>query len=308
MRTTALGTRVVLDPLAVLDRSDAVTLATPGMRSANQSCRLIRAADGWIVVNLARDTDVELLPAWLGCNVEGDVWQAVAKAAARRKVAELRAGATLLGLPMAVVGEARARVPTLTRKSAGGRGNDLLVVDLSSLWAGPLCAAIFAAAGAEVVKIESLQRRDTSASSAPALDARLNGAKRRIVLDFASPDGRAILADCLRRADVVVTSARRRAFAPLGIEPERVFAGNPGLVWIAISGHGFMSDRVAFGDDAAAAGGLMRFTRSGAPRFAGDAVADPLTGLAAAAAGLEVLALGGGYLVDAAMAGVAAAA
>ena len=68
------------------------------------------------------------------------------------------------------------------------------------------------------------------------------------------------------------------------------------------------ANRVAFGDDAAAAGGLLRKTSSGAPRFVGDALADPLTGMAAAAAAFKAIAHGGGVLVDAALSGIAAGA
>ena len=73
---------------------------------------------------------------------------------------------------------------------------------------------------------------------------------------------------------------------------------------MAITAHGFAgpgATRVGFGDDCAAAGGLVRW-EDGAPRFLGDALADPLTGLEAA---LAVLA-GQRGLVDMAMARVAA--
>ena len=65
---------------------------------------------------------------------------------------------------------------------------------------------------------------------------------------------------------------------------------------------------MAFGDDAAAAGGLVRWTPSGAPRFLGDALADPITGLAAALGALKGLDEGGGVLVDVALARLAAGA
>jgi crotonobetainyl-CoA:carnitine CoA-transferase CaiB-like acyl-CoA transferase len=68
------------------------------------------------------------------------------------------------------------------------------------------------------------------------------------------------------------------------------------------------ADRLAYGDDAAAAGGLVRWGPKGAPKFIGDALADPLTGFAAAAAGLEAMRQGGGFLVDAALARAAASA
>lgn len=91
--------------------------------------------------------------------------------------------------------------------------------------------------------------------------------------------------------------------------PENLAKRNPGLVWIAVTGHGWSGasgERIGFGDDCAAAGGLVRWDERGAPQFMGDALADPLTGLSSAIAGLEALSLGGGYLVDAALAQTAA--
>ncbi len=90
-----------------------------------------------------------------------------------------------------------------------------------------------------------------------------------------------------------------------------MFAANPSLVWVAITGYGWTGEaggRVGFGDDTAAAGGLVRWTARGEPRFAGDALSDPVTGLAAALGALQGLAGGGGVLVDAAMANAAAGA
>ena len=62
---------------------------------------------------------------------------------------------------------------------------------------------------------------------------------------------------------------------------------------------------VAFGDDAAVAGGLVGSARA-SPVFIGDAIADPLTGLAATQAVLDALGRGGGEIVEIALAEVAA--
>jgi crotonobetainyl-CoA:carnitine CoA-transferase CaiB-like acyl-CoA transferase len=62
---------------------------------------------------------------------------------------------------------------------------------------------------------------------------------------------------------------------------------------------------VAFGDDAAVAGGLVGFDATG-PVFRGDAIADPLTGLEAATAVLAALRRGGGELIEIGLAQVAA--
>ena len=79
-------------------------------------------------------------------------------------------------------------------------------------------------------------------------------------------------------------------------------------MWLSITGHGRRGtggDRVAFGDDAAIAGGLAAWS-DGQPCFCADAVADPCTGLVAATATLEALAAGGRWLIDVAMVAVSA--
>ena len=80
-------------------------------------------------------------------------------------------------------------------------------------------------------------------------------------------------------------------------------------MWASITSHGREPGhrlRVGFGDVAAAAGGLVAGDARG-PCFLADAVADPLSGLVAAAAVLEALGAGGRWLIDAAMAPMAAA-
>jgi hypothetical protein len=76
-------------------------------------------------------------------------------------------------------------------------------------------------------------------------------------------------------------------------------------VWLSITGYGRDSNRVAFGDDAAVAGGLVALDADG-PCFVADAIADPLTGVASAAAVATALERGGRWQLDASMAAVAA--
>ena len=302
--------------LGVLDREGQLRLDPPGLVSANRACRLVRAGDGWIAVNLARDEDQDLIGAWLQSDPDGDPWQAVERDAPKRSAADLVAGAILLGLPVARVGEVASDTFAAPRlrmasPSAPARRSPLRVVDLSALWAGPMCGALLAEMDADVVKVESERRPDPTRASTPEFFRRLNGRKSELQLDFAVADGRARLAAEISAADVLVTSARPRAFAGLGLDPETVFAANPALVWVAITGYGWSgaaADRVAFGDDAAAAGGLVGWTPDSEPRFLGDALADPVTGLSAAVGALVALEAGGGLLVDVAMARCAAAA
>ena len=314
--TARLGRRVDVAGLGVTDRNGQLPLAEPGIRSPNGACRLIRAADGWIAVNLARAEDRELVPAWLGSDLAVDPWAAIESRAPYRCRRDLLADADLLGLPVAAVGEFVAdsletplRVMTAGQGARGGK--PLKVIDLSALWAGPLCGAILAAMGAEATKIESLRRPDPTRTSTPEFFRRLNGEKAELGLDLTRADGQAQLRAEIQSADVLITGARPRAFASLGLSRDGILTVNPGLVWVAITGYGWTGEgasRVGFGDDAAAAGGLVRWGPDGAPSFVGDALSDPVTGLAAAIGALKGLLGNGGVLVDAALARCAAGA
>jgi crotonobetainyl-CoA:carnitine CoA-transferase CaiB-like acyl-CoA transferase len=183
-----------------------------------------------------------------------------------------------------------------------------LVVDLSSLWAGPLAGSLLALAGARVIKVESLERPDGARRGSPDFFSLLNGAKQSVVLEFRSERGIAQLRAMLARADLVIESSRPRALAQLGISAERVVAETPGLTWLGISGYGRREPGarwVAFGDDAGIAAGLAGGGPD-APLFCGDAVADPLAGLHAAVAALASFRRGGGELVDVSLHDVAA--
>lgn len=286
---------LALTPQALLERDAPRRLKQSGGVSANGSCRLIPAQDGWIALNLARGDDLDLIPALTGR--AGDPWAAVLAAASESTAADFRDRAAELQLPVAVVRES----PPQGLAPPEGNLVPRRVVDLSALWAGPLCAGVLGWAGAQVVRVESVGRPDPTPAVSPLLDARINAGKERIALDLRTDEGRSALLAELANADVLVTSARPAALARLGLEP----ASLPHLTWVAITAHGFSGPgaaRVGFGDDCAAAGGLVRWEQ-GEPRFLGDALADPLTGLEAA---LAVLA-GQRGLIDMAMARVAAA-
>lgn len=312
--TGRLGQPVDALSLGVTDRAGHLTLGAPGRRSANRACRLVRAADGWIAVNLAREEDRELTPAWLEGRMGAEPWAAVERHARTRTRADLLARADLLGLPVGGVGEVAGEgleAPRLPRAAGAVRRGPLKVVDLSALWAGPMCGAILAAMGASVIKVESTRRPDPTRTATPEFFRRLNGAKADLALDLTTPEGHVRLGALIAAADVLITGVRPRGLASLGLTEAGVFAANPGLVWVAVTGYGWTgpaASRVAFGDDAAAAGGLVRWTPGGEPRFLGDALADPVTGLAAAAGALTALDARGGVVVDAALARCAAGA
>jgi len=298
---TASNGRIAFDPHIALSRHDDMSLSEPGLRSPNQHSRLISCRDGWIAVSLAREEDRDLVPAWTGAGFDEDPWQAVTRSAANCTAVEMVASGVALHLPVARVAETKPPPPSALK--AGGR-TDGAVVDLSALWAGPYCGGLLAEAGLDVVKIESPERPDPTATHTPKLDARLNGRKQRLVLPMVSTD----LRDHIAAARVLITAARPHALARLGIAEGRIFSLNPGLLWIAITAHGWRGEaamRVGFGDDCAAAGGLIRWEGE-EPRFLGDALADPLTGLTAATRALEALDAGQSGLLDVSLAGTAA--
>ena len=284
-----------LTPPLLLSRDGPVGPGAPGSTSANGTCRLIAARDGWIALNLARSDDLDLIPALTG--QAGDPWDAVTVAVGKSLAREFRDRAAELQLPVAVLGESEPQpLAAMDRCAVPKR-----VVDLSALWAGPLCAGLLAHAGAEVLRIESVGRPDPTPLTTPLLDARINSGKKKLSVDLRTGDGRAQLMDELALADVLVTSARPMALARLGLEPGKF----PNLTWVAITAHGFTGAgamRVGFGDDCAVAGGLVRWEND-APLFRGDALADPLTGLEAALAVLS----GQRGLIDMALSRVAAA-
>ncbi|MFG2377855.1 CoA transferase [Streptomyces sp. NPDC048504] len=137
-------------------------------------------------------------------------------------------------------------------------------------------------------------------------DARLLSlAARRhdnLVVDFAP----GALDEIVAEADVVIEASRPSALRRLGLRAEEFLAARPGRVWVGITGYGRENDRIAFGDDAAVAGGLTGVDPNGDPVFLGDALADPVTGVFAAHAAARSLAAGGGELLCVSMAACAA--
>jgi crotonobetainyl-CoA:carnitine CoA-transferase CaiB-like acyl-CoA transferase len=203
-------------------------------------------------------------------------------------------------------GERRRREPR--EMKVGGQG---MVVDLSGMWAGPVCARVLGLVGMRVVKVESTGRPDGARAGNVRFFDWLHGGHESVALDLASASGRAALARLVAAADVVIESSRPRALVQLGIDAEAVVAARPGVTWVSITGYGRDGEagqRVAFGDDAAVAAGLVAYDDEGLPVFCGDAIADPITGLSAAAGALASIAAGGGHLVEVPMVGAVAAA
>jgi hypothetical protein len=336
------------------ERAAALDLTRGGTFSAGRAAKLVRAADGWLAVNLARPDDVDLLPAWLEAEVESVAadladavrpvaeraassaqptrpWTSLAALVAGRATAELLQRAELLGLAVARAADpavaaadeqARARGqrfpfapflvdarPPETAGPAATRGPNhrdggLRVLDLSSLWAGPLCAHLLGLAGGRVVKVEGVGRLDGARKGPADFYDLLHAGHASVTVELGTAAGRAELVRLIENADVVLEASRPRALEALGIEPAAMIARNPGLTWVSITGYGRTGpwrQRPAFGDDAAVAAGALAVDQAGEPVFLGDAIADPVTGVLAAAGALASQAVGGGHHVDVAL-------
>jgi hypothetical protein len=311
-----------VDGLALLGERAALSgFARQGDVSCGGGSRLLRAADGWLAVSLTRPDDTAALPAWLQCDLLGDdPWPAVTEAVAGMPVASLDQRAALLGLSIAAVGSVGPvehpafDLPVQAVEVAGPRRPPrpivgARVIDLTALWAGPLCGQLLASVGAEVIKVESTARPDGARRGPARFFDLLNGEKRSVQLDLATARGRDCLRHLMDASDVVIESSRPRALEQMGFDAAEILGRRHGpQVWASVTSHGRSPgarERVAFGDVAAAAGGLVAFDARG-PCFLADAVADPLAGLVTAAAVVEALWHGGHWLIDAAMAPMSA--
>jgi crotonobetainyl-CoA:carnitine CoA-transferase CaiB-like acyl-CoA transferase len=156
----------------------------------------------------------------------------------------------------------------------------ITVIDLSRVVAGPYCTQMLADLGATVIKVEHPSDPDyvrdfpphvgAAASGGAAAEpgappggsayfAQYNRHKLGASLDLKHPDGKALLLEMIRKADVFVENFRPGTMDKLGLGWATLQAANPRLIYTAISGFGQTgphSPRPSFDSTAQAAGGL----------------------------------------------------
>jgi crotonobetainyl-CoA:carnitine CoA-transferase CaiB-like acyl-CoA transferase len=191
---------------------------------------------------------------------------------------------------------------------------DMKVVDVTTSIAGPYCAEILAALGAEVVKVERPGTGDDGRAWGPpfwngesAMFLSVNAGKRSLAVSLADERGREIVKRLAAGADVFLQSLRPGLAVRLGLGPELMRARNPRLVYCSIGAYGTrgpLSHEPGYDALMQAAGGLISMTgepgRSGVR--VGSSLIDMGTGIWAAlgivAALLERERTGEGTLVD----------
>ena len=142
----------------------------------------------------------------------------------------------------------------------------LRVVDLTRIVAGPFCSMFLADMGAEVVKIEDPDGGDPVRGQGEARNgyslyfATFNRNKRSITIDLRSDQGKEILRDLIRRADVVVNNYRPGVMDKIGFGRDALRALKPDIVSCHVTGYGLdgpYRDRPSFDFIAQAMSGFM---------------------------------------------------
>ena len=322
---SALSGGVTPEPLALLGERAAVSgLHRRGSTSCGGASRLVAAADGWLAASLPRPDDLAAVAAWLELDGDPvDPWAAITRSAATRSVEVLEHRASLLGLPVAALPPAPLTRPPapapfaalpvrVTHRARRPRSRVALPWWSTSrrCGRGP-CAGTCSTSPGPASSRWNRPAGPTAPASAPrSFFDLLNAGKASVALDLTTTAGVGALQRLVASADVVVEASRPRALAELGVLADQHLDAPDGpRAWISVTGYGRDADgrggRVAFGDDAAVGGGLVVWDGDG-PCFCADAVADPVSGVVAAAAGLAALAHGGRWLIDVSLAGAAA--
>ncbi|MFV0306737.1 MAG: CoA transferase [Desertimonas sp.] len=179
---------------------------------------------------------------------------------------------------------------------AGGPMSGLRVVDLSMFWSGPLTAELLAQYGAEVIKVESVQRVDgwRGLSADPNIERSnlfngVNLAKLGVTIDLTSPEGRALLRPLVETADVLIENFSPRVMGNFGLTDEVLHDWNPDLVVLSMPAFGLTGpwrSYVGFAPTIEQLSGLPELTgyEGGPAELTGNSIADPCAGLAGALA------------------------
>jgi formyl-CoA transferase len=170
--------------------------------------------------------------------------------------------------------------------------DDVTVLDLTRVRAGPTCVRQLADWGAKVIKIEMPEEggaaTQTDFSARHEADFQnLHRNKRSMTLNLKDEEGAAVLRRMVKRADVIVENYRPDVKTRLGIDYEALSKVNPRLIYASISGFGQdgpYSDRPGVDQIAQGMSGLMSITGEPGqgPMRVGTALADLSAGVFAA--------------------------
>jgi crotonobetainyl-CoA:carnitine CoA-transferase CaiB-like acyl-CoA transferase len=188
-----------------------------------------------------------------------------------------------------------------------GSLSDLLILDLSRVLAGPYATMMLGDLGARVIKVEQPGRGDDTRRWGPPFTANgesayflcVNRNKESMTLNLKSAEGRAILLELVKRADVLVENFKVGTMAELGSDYSSLHEINPTLIYCSITGYGQTgpyAHRPGYDIAIEAEAGIMSITgpadtpdSTGEPYKVGVAIVDITAGMNAVIAILAAL-------------------
>ncbi len=145
--------------------------------------------------------------------------------------------------------------------------NDIRVVELGQLLAGPFCGQLLGDMGADVIKVEPPHVNGKGGGD-PMRDWGLGDEKvhweviarnkRSVSANLRIPEGQALVRRLIREADVLIENFKPGTLEKWGLGPDVLLAEQPGLIIARMSGYGQdgpYSDRAGFGGIGEAMGG-----------------------------------------------------
>ena len=209
------------------------------------------------------------------------------------------------------LGSADGQTPWQPRESAAPQRSNGLplhgvrIVDLTAFWAGPSATHSLAAFGAEVIKVESIQRPDGIRYSGGMrsdvddwweygwLFQGVNTNKRSVTLDLQSSDGNRLFRTLVEQADAVIENFSPRVMDQFGLGSDTLLECNPRLVVVRMPAFGLEGpwrDRVGFAPTMEQIAGLAWVTgMADGPPVPPRGACDPLAGVHAAVALMAAL-------------------
>ena len=167
---------------------------------------------------------------------------------------------------------------------------DIVVLDLTRVLAGPYCSMILANLGAKIIKVERPETGDDARSFGPykngqsAYFVSLNRGKKSIAIDLKKPEGKQIIKELTKVSDVVLENFKPGTMRKLGLSYDVLNKINSRIVYAAVSGFGHTgpySEKPAYDMIAQALGGIMSITGQpgGEPTRVGSSIGDIIAGM-----------------------------
>lgn len=123
------------------------------------------------------------------------------------------------------------------------------IIDFTRLLPGPLATMFLADMGADVIKVEDPDSPDYIRDFEPRVNGMslfylsLNRSKRSLAVNYLSAEGKQVIYDLVKNADVLIEQFRPGVMKELGFGYEELKAINPKLIYVSVTGYGQTSPR-----------------------------------------------------------------